>query len=67
VTELIKARCDGREVCEFTVNNDKCPGGDPAPQKRKMMEIAWVCDGDEQKDAVHGDAELLTLSCKPGV
>jgi len=65
VTALISKRCDGLVECPaFKVDNDLCPDGDPAQQKRKTMRVTYDCSGESRPTASGQDGESIVLSCK---
>lgn len=64
VTAKIKAMCDDLAECPpFKVQNYLCPDGDPAPQERKQITIAYDCSGQGMQPAVALDDESVHLKC----
>ncbi len=66
----LRSKCDGLKACpQFTVNNDLCRGGDPAPYERKRLLISWDCSQkgevpEGQPEASGLDGEPIALACK---
>ena len=65
-TGQLAAECDGSQECQIPVDEDFLCTGDPAPGRKKVLDIRYSCDGMRQAPVGFPDQALATLSCRRG-
>ncbi len=62
-TEQLVRACDGKRFCELFVDPRYLCNGDPAPKKKKRLDVRYACNGERQPPAAFDDFSEVKLRC----